>query len=126
VSEKQNRREGVKRSFDVGSRVGGSETLAELVAERNIHPLRVLSVYSFIASWGIFVDALGYEPNSVDELAEVLKIKRDRAFRWQKAFREAFPEYRTPALLWAAIDDQVNTSSGDLSVVTMTIGAAKL
>lgn len=113
-----------RRSVDAGRRVGSSDTLAELVAERKVNPLRALSVFSWIAAWGIFVEGMGREPRSMAELIATLEMNQRTAYRWQKAFREAFPEYKTPALLWAVVVDQVPVESHDPAVMAMAMGGA--
>lgn len=112
------------KAFAAAWRTGSSQTLADLVAGRGAHPLRGLSAFYWIAAWGVFVEANGREPASVDEVVESLRIKRSTAFNWQKAFREIFPEYSTPATLWAIANEQVHGT--DPKTVGMQLGGVEL
>lgn len=107
-----------------GLRVGQSETLAELVVGRGASPLRALSAFYWIAAWGLFIDAHEREPRSVEEVATAVGIKPRTAYNWQKAFRELFPEYSTPATLWDLVHDQV--PGDDPHVVGLQLGGASL
>lgn len=115
---------GVVRAAGAGRRVGQSETLADLVVARGASPLRGLSAFYWIAAWGLFVDTHEREPRNVDEVSRSLGISRRTAFNWQKAFREVFPEYSTPATLWELVHDQV--PGDDPHVVGLQLGGAEL
>lgn len=108
----------IKESFGV------SGTLADLVVERDVNPLRGLSAFYFIAAWGVYRDRKGTEPRTVDEIAEVTGLSRRKLFRWQAAFREVFPELATPATLWDLVHDQVEGE--DPNVIGLQLGAARL
>lgn len=115
---------GASAAAVAGLRVGQSETLAELVVGRGASPLRALSAFYWIASWGLFVDLNDREPRGVEEVATSVGIKPRTAYNWQKAFRELFPEYSTPATLWDLVHDQV--PGDDPHVVGLQLGGASL
>lgn len=117
----------------VALRVGKNETLADLVMDRvDKDFVRAMHVMSFIAAYGVFVEQNKREPRSVLELAATVKGKRSRATldRWAQKFREAFPEYDMPSVLWASVRDQVMGeelfADLDSDVLTFQIGAATL
>ncbi len=109
------------KSAKVGAEVS---TLADLLAERGVHPIRQVTVLSYVALWGQFRDAHEREPTSVDELAAGVGAPKRTVYRWQKAFRETFPEYQSPAVLWEIARGQV--AGDDPKVVGMQMGAVKL
>jgi len=106
----------------VAKRVGQSSTLADLVVERAVHPATGLSAFYWISAWGLVLESTGLEPRTPAEVAAALGMPRSTAFSWQKAFRKVFPEYQTPAVLWASVSDQVTAE--DPSVAAYQVGAA--
>jgi hypothetical protein len=113
---------GAMTAAAAGLRVGQSETLAELVVGRGASPLRALSAFYWIAAWGLFVDLNEREPRNVDEVASSCGLKPRTAYNWQKAFRELFPEYSTPATLWELVHDQV--PGDDPQIIGLQLGGA--
>jgi hypothetical protein len=110
------------KAADVARRVGQSGTLADFVVARGASPLRSLHVFYWIAAWGMFQEVNGREPTSAEEIAPAIGVNLRTLYRWQKAFREVFPEYATPALLWALVGDQVQGDNPD--VMALQLGAA--
>lgn len=115
---------GARAAVASGLRVGRSDTLAALVVEKGCSPLRALSAFNWIGAWGIVHDSLEREPRSVEEVAQVVKVSPRTVYGWQAAFREIFPEYSTPAVLWAKIHEQVETD--DPVVAGLSLGGASL
>lgn len=109
-------------------RVSTTDSLAELVLARTGGHLRATHVLSFIAAYGVFVEQTGREPGSVLEMAATVKSERSRQTldRWARQFRQAFPEYDMPAVLWASIRDQVvkDTPPTSAEALSLQIGAA--
>ena len=52
-------------------------------------------------SWGLARESVGHDP-SVDEVADYWKSSRRTAFRDQASFRKAFPDFETPAPIFAS------------------------
>jgi hypothetical protein len=111
----------------VGATVGNS-TLADLVTER-VGALKAHRVLTFIAIYGVFVEQNGREPRSVSEMSRTATSERSRATidRYGAAFREAFPEYDMPTLVWAQARqtmDYLNVQ--DDEVLSLQLGATPL
>jgi hypothetical protein len=109
-----------------GFSIGNASTLGDLLYERSGNLRKMAQIGAFIAIWGRSVDAMGREPASVLELAEWINGKPSRATlsRYQVLFREAFPEYRTPSVLWSMARDQIG--SEQIEVIATQIGAVQL
>lgn len=117
-------------------RVSAHNTLADLVMERvGGDYVAATHVLGFISAFGVFVEQNGREPRSVVQLASSVKSKRSRATidRWASKFREAFPEYEMPAVLWASVREQVMGDPSlfpgdklDADVLSLKIGAVPL
>ena len=58
----------------------------------------------FAMGWGLATAELGREPGTVDEYAEIMEVSRATAYRDHQAFREAFPDEKSPL--------RMNQSSG--------------
>lgn len=110
----------------LGLQVGASESVGELLTERGIGSLRQQSVLKWIALWGIFVTAAGREPRSPDEVIVGLRVKRRSAYNYQRAFREAFPEFDTPAVLWAMVAAEVEAKNAHPVVLAEQLGLVRL
>jgi hypothetical protein len=111
----------------ISVRVGMNESLAEVVYQRcGGNHTKAMHVMGFVSVYGVFVEQNGREPRSLLELASTVKGKRSRATidRWAQQFREAFPEYTMPAVLWSMVRDSVQADDPD--VVSMQIGAVIL
>ena len=83
---------------------------------------------------GVF-SAFGVLLSLVVEMSETVKSKRSRQTldRWARRFREAFPEYSMPSVLWASVRDEVMGDAPklfadelDADVISLKIGAAHL
>lgn len=114
----------MKRSVNVGWSVGQSKTLTDVLMDRGLSMSKAVQVCYYVAVWGLYRDALGMEPESADVLALALKVDRRTVFRWQAAFRQAFPEFRSPAVLWEMVKADVR--GDDAQSVAFQIGAASL
>ncbi len=119
---------GVPGQVRLGVSVGANETLADLVTER-VGVFKAHRVLAFIAIYGVYVEQHGREPRSVSELSRSATSKRARATvdRYGAAFREAFPEYDLPTLLWAQARqtmDHLNVQ--DDEVLSFQVGATPL
>lgn len=121
---KKDRRVGARSAVAAGLRVGSSETLAALVLERGFSPVRALSAFNWIGAWGVIHDATGREPRNVEEVADALGMPHRTVYEWQAKFREIFPEYKTPAVLWQLVGSQVKST--DPRVVGFELGGASL
>lgn len=55
-----------------------------------------IKALKFAIGWGMSTAWLGREPNSVEEYAEEVGESRATAFRYQQAFRAAYPEEESP------------------------------
>ena len=112
----------------ISARVSANETLAELVMERvgGSH-VKAMHVLGFIAAYGIFVEQNGFEPRTPSQLARSGKSKRSAATidRWGAVFKEAFPEYAMPTLLWSIARAQLPFLD-DEDVVSLQLGAVQL
>lgn len=115
-----------RESIRVGLQVGTSETLDELLTDRGIGSLRQRSVLKWIALWGMFVTAAGREPRSPDEMVTALRVKRRTAYEYQRAFREAFPEFDTPATLWAMVESEVDAKNAHPVVLAEQLGSVRI
>jgi hypothetical protein len=118
------RRIGLAGQLDISAKVGSHESLGQLVLDRcNGSHSDAVKVLSYVAAFGVFTTQAGREPRSVNELGTA-SSRRSRATleRWQTAFQRAFPEYSTPAVLWAMVRDQVEVT--DETLLALTIGAA--
>ncbi len=120
-----------KLSLSQQARVGasvGSSTLADLVTER-VGVLKAHRVLTFIAIYGVFVEQNGREPRSVSELSRSAKSSRSRATidRYGATFREAFPEYDMPTLMWAQARQKLgHLNVQDDEVLSLQLGATPL
>ncbi len=117
----------VTQQARVGASIGKS-TLADLVTER-VGVLKAHRVLTFIAIYGVFVEQNGREPRSVSELSRSATSDRSRATidRYAVTFREAFPEYVMPTLVWAQARqtmDHLNVQ--DDEVLSLQVGATPL
>lgn len=56
-----------------------------------------IRAFKFALAWGLATAELHREPESVEELAQVMKLSRATAFRDQAAFRKAFPGEVSPS-----------------------------
>lgn len=112
------------RSFKAGWAVGGSDSLTDVLMERGLSLPKAMSVCRWVALWGIVREGTGKEPGSVDEVVALTKVSRRSAFRWQAAFRDAFPELQSPAVLWEMV--RADTKGRDVDSVAVQIGAARL
>lgn len=113
----------------IGGGVSLNETLAQLVMERvDGSHVKAMQVLSFIALYGVYVEQNGTEPRSVSDLARATRSKRSHATveRHGAAFREAFPEYSMPAVLWAKAREQLHFLDSDEDVVSLQLGAVVL
>ena len=90
-----------KSQIVAGSRVGRNKTLIDALATRGLTNIESLHVLKYVAVWGLYLEETGNEPRTVDEICELVSYKRAVMFKWQTAFRKAFPEYTTPAILWS-------------------------
>lgn len=55
-----------------------------------------IKALKFAIGWGLSTAWLGREPESIEEYAVEVGESRATAFRYQQAFREAFPEEVSP------------------------------
>jgi hypothetical protein len=104
-------------------RLSTSKTLADEIIER-VGFTESLRVARFIAFWGLYHETHGIEPASIDDLAAFLGKSKSWMFKLQSSFREAFPEYKSPAILWDRARDQVEGTDPD--VLVMKLGAVEL
>jgi hypothetical protein len=115
----------IRETMRVGLQVGSSETLDELLTERGISAMRQGSVLRWIALWGMFVTVAGREPRSPDDLAMSLGVKARTAYEYQRAFRQAFPEYQTPATVWAMVEREVDVKNAHPVVLAEQVGSVR-
>jgi hypothetical protein len=114
----------VARSFKAGWAVGGSETLTEVLMDRGVSLPKAMTVCRWIALWGVYREATGLEPESVDAVCALTKVNRRTAFRWQAGFREAFPEMQSPAVLWELV--KADLRGDDVEKVAVQVAAAHI
>ena len=110
-------------AFRLGFGVAGDQTLADVLEQRGVHPLRQFTVLKFVATWGLVTETLGREPHSYGEFIRVSQVKPRTGWAWLAAFREAFPEFDSPAPLWAGVRDRV---AGTKSVTGLAAQLASL
>jgi hypothetical protein len=55
-----------------------------------------IKALKFAIGWGVATAWLGREPEGVEEYADVVGESRATAFRYQQAFREAYPDEESP------------------------------
>ncbi len=106
----------------------GNSTLADVVTDR-VGVFKAHRVLAFIAIYGVFVEQHGREPRSVSELARSSTSKRGRSTvdRYGAAFREAFPEYDLPTLVWSQVRHTMeHLNVEDDEVLSFQVGAAPL
>lgn len=115
---------GIIRTAKVGWAVGGSDTLVEMLMERGLSLPKAMTVCRWVALWGVVREGTGREPSSVDEVVALTKVPRRTAFRWQAAFRDAFPEMQSPAVLWEVV--KADTKGRDVDSIAVQVGAARL
>ncbi len=112
----------------LAANVGANQTLADLVNER-VGGTKAHKVLSFIGIYGVFVEQHGYEPRSISELARAGTSSRSSATidRYGAAFREAFPEYDMPTVLWyIAREAMPHLNVENEEVLGMQLGATPL
>jgi hypothetical protein len=76
-------------------------------------------VMTYVSLWSMYRATEGGDPARVEDLAEAIGRDRSTVFRWQRDFREVFPEWETPADLldYAAVKSVVNVrQAGALAV----------
>lgn len=104
-------------------RLATSKTLADEIIER-VGFRESLRVARFIAFWGLYHEACGKEPSTVEDLATFLGKSNSWVYKLQVSFRETFPEYKSPAILWDRARDQIEGTDPD--VLVMKLGAVEL
>lgn len=80
---------------------------------------RALMVMTYVSLWSMYRATEGGDPERVEDLAEAVGRDRSTVFRWQRDFREVFPQWETPAELldYAAVERVVNVrQAGSLQV----------
>jgi len=103
-----------KAQIRAGARVGRNKTLAEILSARGFSTRRTLTVLKFVAVWGLYLEHEGKEPATVDDICALTGYNRSTVFGWQSSFREAFPEYQSPAVLWSIVSDTANSEEVEL------------
>jgi hypothetical protein len=68
---------------------------------------QTIKALKFAIGWGLSTAWLGREPDSIEEYAKEVGESRATAFRYQQAFREAFPEEDSPLRMLEASGAQV-------------------
>jgi len=111
------------RAAKAGWAVSGSETLTDHLMERGLSLIQAMGVCRYVAMWGLYREATGVEPESVDQIIERVKVPRRTAFKWQKSFREAFPEYQSPAVLWEMVKSDVRAQ--ELNSAAVQVASAR-
>jgi hypothetical protein len=54
-------------------------------------------VMTYVSLWSMYRATEGGDPERVEELADAIGRDRSTVFRWQRDFREVFPDWETPA-----------------------------
>jgi hypothetical protein len=103
-----------------------AETLADVVLDRQKNPVHAYHVLNYIAVWGVYVESQGREPRSILEMSEIVGQSRATLDRWARRFRQTFPEYETPAVLWSQIRSKVLDPVDDADRLTLKLGAVPL
>lgn len=101
-------------------------TLADVVLDRQSNPIAAYHVLNYIAVWGVFVETQGREPRSIHEMSELVSQSRATLDRWAQKFRKTFPEYDTPAVLWAQVRENLADPVEDADRLTLKLGAVPL
>ncbi len=117
------------RAARTGATVGyvNADTLADTVLDRISNPVKAWQTLNYVALWGVFVESQGHEPRSTREMAEKFTQSHATINRWAKVFKAAFPEYDTPAVLWARVREQLDARAvEDVDSVAFRVGAAVL
>lgn len=116
------------RAAQAGAGVGyrTAETLADIVLDRQSNPITAYHVLSYVAVWGVFVESQGREPRSIREMSELVGQSRATLDRWSQKFRKTFPEYDTPAVIWAQVRDKVVDPVEDADRLALKLGAVAL
>jgi hypothetical protein len=116
------------RAAQSGAAVGyrTAETLADVVLDRQSNPVTAYHVLNYIAVWGVFVESQGREPRSIREMSEIVGQSRATIDRWASKFRKTFPEYETPAVIWAQVRSKVLDPVDDADRLTLKLGAIPL
>jgi hypothetical protein len=120
---------GRARAVRAGATIGyvTSSTLADEVFERVKNPVTAWQILNYVAIWGVFVEVHGREPRSYRDMETVATQSYVTLSRWGGKFRTAFPEYDTPALLWAKVRPQLDPAPIDTpESVAFRIGGAAL
>ena len=99
-----------RRAVRAGVKVGNTTAavLGDVVLDRvGGNPVTAVNVLSFVGAWGVFVEVYKREPSSLRELSQASGRSSRTIDRWASKFRDAFPEYRSPAVLWSQVRSQL-------------------
>ena len=82
-------------------------------------------VVAFVASWGIYSESLlPGDERSLGAYGAYWSQSRATCFREQELFRQAFPGYETPELVWRQVRSTA-VLNGDRDTVAATLMAAR-
>lgn len=118
------KRASFKEQLEAGAAVGANRTLIAFLSDRGLSHTESLHVLKFVAIWGLTTEKLGREPRVIEDICEVVPYRRATAFKWQTAFRDAFPEYQTPAVLWSIVRGWADAE--DVEVMAMQLAGAEV
>lgn len=94
------------------------------IVNRRVRGKKALRVCYFIGMWGSFMERQGADVG-IEAFIREYSLPRQTAYLWQREFREAFPEYSTPAPIWKLIRPQVDLQAS-LDDLAFQIAASEI